>query len=150
MYSKILVPVDGSTASLKGLSEAIKLAKPSNAKVKLVHVVNEFIMSAEYVPSIHYEQLIVNLRDLGKKVLEAAAQAAREQNVTPEIQLVETIGGRAADAIIEAAKQWPADLIVMGTHGRRGLRRLAMGSDAELVLRKSSVPVLMVREAPEV
>lgn len=149
MYRKILVPVDGSTASLKGLDEAIKLAKSSGAALKLVHVVNEFIMDAGYVPSIHYEQLILSLRDLGKKVLQAAERVAREQNVAVECELVETIGGPAADSIVEAARNWPADLILMGTHGRRGLRRLAMGSDAELVLRKSPVPVLMVRDAPE-
>lgn len=149
MYSKILVPVDGSATSLKGLDEAIKVAKALGAKVKLVHVVNEFIMDAGYVPSVAYQQVIVSLRDLGKKVLAAAEQTARQQNVPVETQLFETIGGRAADSILEAAKQWPADLIVMGTHGRRGLRRLAMGSDAELVLRRSSVPVLLVREEPE-
>jgi nucleotide-binding universal stress UspA family protein len=50
---------------------------------------------------------------------------------------------------VKQAKQWPADLIVLGTHGRRGLSRLAMGSDAELVVRQSSVPVLMVRDPAE-
>ena len=149
MYARILVPVDGSETSLKGLAEALKLAQALGARLRLVHVVNEFIMDAGYVPSIHYEQLIVDLRDLGKKVLTAAEATVREQNVTVESELIETIGGRAADSIIEVAKRWPADLIVMGTHGRRGLRRLAMGSDAELVLRKSAVPVLMVRDAPE-
>jgi nucleotide-binding universal stress UspA family protein len=54
-----------------------------------------------------------------------------------------------ADEIVKQAKEWLADLIVMGTHGRRGLERLAMGSDAELVLRLSPVPVLLVRDRPE-
>lgn len=61
------------------------------------------------------------------------------------VVLLESIGGRAADLIVDQAKQWNADLIVMGTHGRRGLRRLALGSDAELVVRSASVPVLLVR-----
>jgi nucleotide-binding universal stress UspA family protein len=63
--------------------------------------------------------------------------------------LLESIGGPAADFIIAQAKQWPADLIVMGTHGRRGLARLAMGSDAEQVVRAMTVPVLLVRSAPQ-
>jgi nucleotide-binding universal stress UspA family protein len=59
--------------------------------------------------------------------------------------LVETLAGPAADAIVAEAKKWKADLIVMGTHGRRGVRRLVMGSDAEQVLRETPVPVLLVR-----
>jgi len=61
--------------------------------------------------------------------------------------LLESIGGPAADLILAQAKEWPADLIVMGTHGRRGLRRLAMGSDAEGVIRGAPVPVLLVHDA---
>jgi nucleotide-binding universal stress UspA family protein len=63
-----------------------------------------------------------------------------------ETELFETMGGRASDCIVAAAKQWGADLIVMGTHGRRGMSRLSMGSDAELVVRSTPVPVLLVRE----
>ena len=53
--------------------------------------------------------------------------------------------GPVGAAIVEYAEQWPADLIVIGTHGRRGIRRLAMGSDAEFVIRTTPVPVLLVR-----
>jgi nucleotide-binding universal stress UspA family protein len=63
--------------------------------------------------------------------------------------MLEYVGGRAADLILEDAKKWSADLIVMGTHGRRGVRRLVLGSDAEQILRLSPVPVLMVRATPE-
>jgi nucleotide-binding universal stress UspA family protein len=55
-------------------------------------------------------------------------------------------GGRAADAIVEEAGKWKADVIVLGTHGRRGLRRALLGSDAEEVVRNASVPVLLVRD----
>jgi nucleotide-binding universal stress UspA family protein len=81
----------------------------------------------------------------GKLILEKALAMAREQGVQAESELVETIGGRAADRIVEAASKWRADLIVMGTHGRRGVRRLLMGSDAALVLHSSPVSVLMIR-----
>jgi nucleotide-binding universal stress UspA family protein len=153
MYNRILVPIDGSSASLKGLDEAIRLAKSSGAKLKLMHVVNEMIMDSPYAPafasSLHYDQLIASLREAGQQVLAAAQSRAREQDVAVEVELTERIGGHAADSIVAVARQWPAELIVMGTHGRRGLRRLAMGSDAELVLRCSHVPVLMVRDVPE-
>jgi nucleotide-binding universal stress UspA family protein len=150
MYTRILVPVDGSGASLKGLNEAIRLAKATGATLKLVHVVNELVMDYSMAPAVYYEPIIVGLREGGKKVLVEAEAAVRAQGVQLESELIETIGARVSDEVIEVAKQWGAELIVMGTHGRRGLRRLAMGSDAELVLRRSPVPVLLVRESPEI
>lgn len=149
MYQKILVAVDGSPTSLRGLEEAIKVAKALGGQLKLVHVVNELVIAAEYVPSVYYEPVLVSLRDSGGKVLEQAMAIAQRAEVPCEQGLVETMGGRAADEIVKQARQWPADLIVLGTHGRRGLKRLAMGSDAELVLRQSPVPVLLVRDQPE-
>jgi len=62
--------------------------------------------------------------------------------------MIESMGASAADFIVDHARQWSADLIVMGTHGRRGLVRVAMGSDAESVVRIASVPVLLVRNTP--
>lgn len=149
MYKKILVAVDGSATSLRGLDEAIKVAKGSGGQLMLVHVVNELIMAADYVPSVYYEGIFQALRETGAKVLEQAATIARRAEVSIEQRLLETVGARAADEIVKQAKEWPADLIVMGTHGRRGLKRLVLGSDAELVLRLSSVPVLLVRDNPE-
>ena len=149
MYEKILVAVDGSPTSLRGLDEAIKVAKAMRGQLMIVHVVNELVISAEYMPAVYYEPILVSLRDAGAKVLEQAVSVARRGGVTCAQQLVETLGGRAADEIVKQAKQWPADLIVLGTHGRRGLKRLAMGSDAELVLRQAPVPVLMVRDQAE-
>jgi nucleotide-binding universal stress UspA family protein len=149
MYEKILVAVDGSPTSLRGLDEAIKLARVTRGRLMLVHVVNELIIAAEYVPSVYYEPIFVSLRESGAKVLEQAVSVARRADVPCEQKLVETLGGRAADEIVKQAKEWAADLIVLGTHGRRGLKRLAMGSDAELVLRQSPVPVLMIRDIPE-
>lgn len=149
MYKRILVPVDGSSASLRGLHEAVRFAQGSHATLKLVHIVDELIMENGYAPALFHERLIEALRDAGRKVLAAAEEVVAQANVALESELIETMGGRAADTIVDQAQRWSADLIVMGTHGRRGLRRLALGSDAELVLRSSPVPVLLVREAPE-
>ena len=63
--------------------------------------------------------------------------------------LLERVGGQAAVLVIEQALEWPAELIVMGTHGRKGLKRIVLGSDAEYVVRHATVPVLLVRAAPE-
>jgi nucleotide-binding universal stress UspA family protein len=146
MYQRILVAVDGSAASLRGLDEAVKVAQGAGGKLMIVHVVNELVMTPEYVPSAYYELILQSVRDVGVKVLEQAVTAAERAGLVCEKKLVETVGGRVADEIVKLAAEWPADLIVMGTHGRRGLKRLALGSDAELVLRLSSTPVLLVRE----
>jgi nucleotide-binding universal stress UspA family protein len=148
MYKKILVPVDGSDSSLRGLSEAIKIAKESGAQVRLVHAVNEYFIDTGYGLPFVTPELINLLRDGGTAILNSAASKAKEQGLQAETVLLDRIGTRIADLILENAKAWPADLIVMGTHGRRGLSRLAMGSDAEMVLRSATVPVLMVRSAP--
>ena len=69
----------------------------------------------------------------------------RKHGIKVEPVLLETVGRRVADLIIKQAKKWRADVIVLGTHGRRGLSRLVMGSDAEVVLRETPIPVLLVR-----
>jgi nucleotide-binding universal stress UspA family protein len=93
--------------------------------------------------------MIESLRGVGQAALDGAVATVRQHALEPESVLSETFGRRVADQVVTHAKAWPADLIVMGTHGRRGIRRLLMGSDAELVLRTSPVPVLLVRGQPE-
>jgi nucleotide-binding universal stress UspA family protein len=149
MYKRILVAVDGSATSLRGLDEAIKVAKGVRAQLLLVHVVNEIVMTPEYVPAAYYDRIFQSLREAGMKVLDQAADLVWRADLSCEQKLVEIAGARVADEIVKQAKEWSADLIVMGTHGRRGLKRLALGSDAELVLRLSAVPVLLVRDQPE-
>lgn len=148
MYNRILVAVDGSATSLRGLDEAIRLAKATRAKLMIVHVVNE-LLSADFTAGAYYETFIESLREAGAKVLDHATAVARRADIPCEQKLLEAIGGRPANLIVEQATDWQADLIVLGTHGRRGLKRLALGSDAELVLRMSPVPVLLVRDRPE-
>ncbi len=145
MYAKILVPVDGSETSTRGLNEAIRLAKAQGSQLLLVHIVNELILEYSYSPGVYATNLIEMLVKGGKEVLDAAAAAAKREGVKADTVLVESIGGVAADLILAQSQQWPADLIVMGTHGRRGLARLAMGSDAEQVVRAAMVPVMLVR-----
>jgi nucleotide-binding universal stress UspA family protein len=148
MYQRILVPVDGSQTSFAGLREAIKLAKDQQATLRLVHVVDEFVMDSAYPPAYDFPVFQQALRETGQRTLDKGVAMASEQGITAEAHLVETIGGNTAELIVTAARQWPADLIVMGTHGRRGVRRLLMGSDAGLVVHTSPVPVLMIRGTP--
>ncbi|HET6630508.1 MAG TPA: universal stress protein [Woeseiaceae bacterium] len=148
MYKKILVPVDGSVASVRGLEEAIEFAQATGATLALVHVVDEFVIAAREAPAV-WQGLAAALRESGEKVLADAEAAVRKHNVPFTSELLKATGGGAAGAIIDQAKKMSTDLIVMGTHGRRGLRRLTLGSDAEMVLRSSPVPVLMVRDEVE-
>lgn len=144
-YRRILVAVDGSPTSMKGLREAIRLAKDARAQLFLVHVVNEFYAFANldgYAPGV---DLVPSLREGGRRILAKAKAAADKAGVRAKTLMRETLGGPAADTIVRDARRQRADLIVLGTHGRRGLRRLVLGSDAEAVVRTSPVPVLLVR-----
>lgn len=150
MYKKILVPVDGSETSNQGLKEAIRIAKQVGSHIRLLHIVSEFIFDSGYVPPAYVTDLLASMRERGKVILaESEELVSREKKVAHDTLLLESIGGSAADAIVQQAKEWQADLIVMGTHGRRGIRRMALGSDAEQVVRGVQIPVLLVRGPTE-
>ena len=149
MYRKILVPVDGSPTAQQGLQEAIKLAKATGAKLRIVYVVNEFVFDARYLTQQTFEMLLEARRADGLSILDDAQKLVRQAQVEFTTALIETVAGRVSDLILAAARECSADLIVMGTHGRRGLSRLVLGSDAEMVLRSSPVPVLFVRGPAE-
>ena len=146
MYNKILVPVDGSATSNRGLSEAVKLAKVMGAKLRLVHFVDPFAYVGGFdSPSVYLIDLLPSLREAGHAVLKAGQELAAASDVAAETLLADGESGRLCDLIVAEALNWPADLIVIGTHGRRGVRRVFMGSDAEQILRMAPVPVLLVR-----
>ena len=147
MYKRILVPVDGSEPSNLGFKEAVKIAKAVGATVRVVHVVNEFQPARAglaYLPDME-----INLRANGQKILTAARSELEKSGVDGEAVLLEGAAMHTGDHVVEYAKKWPADLIVIGTHGRRGLVRLVMGSDAEYIVRTTPVPVLLVRGTAE-
>lgn len=145
MYQKILVPIDGSDTSARGLSEAMKLAKDQRAAIRLIHVVNELMVVATYEGTLYSGELIQALREGGQKVLDKARATVAAAGIPVEVELLEAHGGQAGHAIVKDAERSQADIIVLGTHGRRGLSRLVMGSDAEQVVREAKVPVLLVR-----
>jgi len=147
MYQRILVPIDGSEPSARGLSEALKLAKNQGATLRVIHVINELVVIASYEGVIYTGELMQALRDAGQALLAKARDQASASNVSVETALVEAHGGQAGSSIVKEANEWHADLIVLGTHGRRGLSRVVMGSDAEQVVRQATVPVLLVKAA---
>jgi nucleotide-binding universal stress UspA family protein len=145
MYTRILVPTDGSATATLGLREAIKLAKEQGAQMLIIHVVDELLTASPEIYGPVYVPIIEQLRNVGGAVLSAAQTLARDAGLAVETRLLEALGGPAGEYVVRAAKEWGADLIVCGTHGRRGLRRIVLGSDAEFIVRHSPVPVLLIR-----
>ena len=149
MYKKILCPVDGSPTSNCGMMEAIHLAKDQNAKLRFLHVIDMYFPIMDATGDFNVVYIDDVLRENGKKVLKKAEVAAHKAGVEADSRMVEAIGGRVSKFVMHQVKEWPADLVVMGTHGLRGIERLVMGSDAETVVRTSTVPVLLVKDDPK-
>ena len=143
-YKRILVPVDGSAPSAKGMTEAVRLAKAAHARLMLLHVVDEYPAVAAAEAGVTIAPLIDAMRKSGERVLEKGVKAAKRSGLKAQATMVDNGAGGIAETIVRQAKRWKADLIVVGTHGRTGVRRALMGSDAESIARHSPVPVLVV------
>lgn len=148
MYQRILVPIDGSPPSNKGLDEAIQLAKSTGAALRLLHVVDVMTFATGFEPyGVYAGDLIAALREGGEKILEQGKTRVQAQGLQVDSVLSDGLKDRVSNTVVEQAKTWGADLIVVGTHGRRGINRWMLGSDAEQIVRMAPVPVLLVRAA---
>lgn len=147
MYQRILVPVDGTSTAAQGLREAIELARDQQAEILLLHVVDEWRVAAGDIAAVNLDAGAKALRDAGAELLKQAEARVREAGISVKTALVEELGVPVGECIVQRARQWPADLIVCGTHGRRGISRVLLGSSAEYILRHAPVPVLLVRAA---
>jgi nucleotide-binding universal stress UspA family protein len=145
MYRRILAPVDGSVTAQAGLREAIRLARDQNAVLRVLHIVDQKVLLSAAGGAWAIGAIMQSMRQEGERIMSEAVVAARAEGITPETSIMENFNGRVHQLILEEARTWHADLIVMGTHGRRGVDHLLMGSDAEGVIRVSPVPVLLVR-----
>lgn len=156
MYHRILVPVDGSDDSTRALMQALALAKlaaagtvgtagtagtvaasagqaPTAAQspaLRLLHVLDDALDQSELVAQ-------------GNAALAAATGCARQAGIAAESAMLPAAGRSLAAVILADAKDFAADLVVIGTHGRKGLRRAILGSVAEEVIRDSRIPVLL-------
>lgn len=148
LYHRILVPLDGSVTAERGLHEAIGLAAEQNATLHLLHVVDDYRLLVDTTAILGYQDFAYSLRRDGESLLDKATRTVAEAGVQAETSLRQVTQESVADVIVDEAKASACELIVMGTHGRRGVARLAMGSQAELVVRTSPVPVLLVRQSP--
>ncbi|MCC7083176.1 MAG: universal stress protein [Burkholderiales bacterium] len=151
MYRSILVPIDGSKSSMIGLKHAIALARDQHARIRLLNVVDEAAvatMMGDAAGVVVFPKLIESLRTQGLEALDRAQAAADKAGAKTETVQLASRGQAVSAVILREAKRAKVDLIVMGTHGRRGLNRLLLGSDAERVLRDAPVPVLLTRKDP--
>jgi nucleotide-binding universal stress UspA family protein len=146
VYQRILVAVDGSKTSDRALQEAIRLARDQHAALRIIHVIDTAPLSWD-MDLNQIQEIQKTLRSVGQSTIERAQTTTRSGGITAEARLVEidVPGTRVASRIADEAKAWPADLLVIGTHGRRGLNHLLLGSVAEGVVRVAAVPVLLIR-----
>ena len=150
MFHRILVATDGSATAERGVREAIALAAQQKAELAVLYVVNFYAAVAQMQMSSErlFERHLQSMRHAGHVALDRAATVAHAAGVTPRLLLRQERVDRAAEAIVAEARQG-YDLVVLGTHGRRGWQRFVLGSDAEEVLRTATVPVLLVRAAED-
>jgi nucleotide-binding universal stress UspA family protein len=147
MYQRILVPVDGSETATKAMVTALQLARDSGGQVHLVHVVEGMTPLAADPYGAYSGEVIEIMRQSGSKILEDALQVAKAAGVPADTELFDNFGERLAEVVADAATRFKADLIVVGTHGRRGLGRMMLGSGAEQIIRLAPVPVLVIRHS---
>ncbi|WP_423199684.1 MULTISPECIES: universal stress protein [unclassified Cupriavidus] len=149
MYERILVAIDGGPSSALAIGQATTLAKACNAEVKVLFVVDDsdLFFESSY---INPDDVMRELSNAGNTALAAAALRLENAGVRFLTELAErpVSPGQISATIVERAERWPADLIVMGTHGRRGFRRMVMGSVSEGVVAKTNKPVLLIRGEP--
>jgi nucleotide-binding universal stress UspA family protein len=147
MFKHILVGVDDSTTALQAVEAAAAIAKPLHAKLELVHAIDEaYLRQARGVSTDEMRNNFSQaLQDEGQAALDRAAVRARELGVEPLTRLVVSRTHRAAEQLATAAADAGADLLVVGSHGRRGFERMLLGSVAERLTRTMTVSLLIVR-----
>ncbi len=149
MYTRIMLAVDGSPTSDIALSEAMKLAR-AGASLRVVTVVDNPVLTFPAPYGLAYDTGIVAraMLENGKAVLKAAVDKLAAAGITADstlIDLTATSSRNIAAALVQEAADWQAELIVIGSHGRRGVARVLLGSVAEEVMRTAHQPVLLVK-----
>ena len=139
-FQKILIAVDDSPPAAHAAEVGIELARSLGGSVALIYVIDpaQTVAPEIWVPAA---ELVKAAEQDGKRLLAEFRSRANLQ--TPPLEFV--VAGKPATEIVKAANEWPADIIVVATHGRRGLNHLLLGSVAEEVMRHAACPVLVVR-----
>jgi nucleotide-binding universal stress UspA family protein len=144
MYLRILVPIDATARSDAVLRHGLRLAREQRAGLRIILVLESpWLFAYEGVPQVYADAIDQTWRR-ANQVLDGAVAEARQAGIEVDAKLIEANGQRIPDLIAAEAERWPADLIVIGTHGRHGIGHLLFGSVAESVVHATSVPVLLV------
>ena len=144
-YQHIFVPVDGSETSFAAVKQAANFAKAFNSKVTVAQVLAlDPYIAAEYISGDQTNEMIERARRAIVESLAEAKQKFADEGIEVETQLLE--GQVIHREIVKAAQNSQADLIIIGSHGRTGLKKLFLGSVAQSVLSEGSTPVLVVRQ----
>jgi nucleotide-binding universal stress UspA family protein len=147
MFKRILVAIDGSRTSQRALDAAIELAVTHQAELQPYYVVESGPMYMD-VPGYDPSALQASLTEQGASLAREAADRMKARGVHGEVVTVEaTAADDVASLVIAASKKFGADVLVMGTHGRKGFKRLLLGSIAEQCLRQATLPVLLIPSA---
>jgi len=148
MYTRIMAAIDDSFATSKVLDTAIDVAKKYGAKLAICHALDVTIFAqgtAATWLSNGVGQVESTLRDSALVFVDEAAKVVHAAGLEVEIKQVESEQAHVAEILAEAAAEWQADLLVAGTHGRRGVDRFFVGSVAEQLVRKARTSLLLVR-----
>ncbi|RYF63548.1 MAG: universal stress protein [Comamonadaceae bacterium] len=145
MFKHILIPVDGSNTSLTAVSKAAGLAKAFGSKVTALYVVDPYPFTGVGADFAYGQSQYLSAATAEANTALDAAKSALEQAGIPVTTVVGE-GHAVHDGIVRAVESSGADLIVMGSHGRRGLEKLVLGSVTQRVLGVAKVPVLVVRD----
>jgi nucleotide-binding universal stress UspA family protein len=148
MCKRIFVAIDGSTTAQAALVEAIQFARLPGMSLCIGTVLDTGLLSKNNMGMgalIDVDQVRAEMRQAAETLLDDAMAKAKEAGLDPFRILVESDNKRVADMIVGAAGQWDADLIVIGTHGRRGFERMVMGSVAENLVRIATTSLFLVR-----
>ena len=148
MYRRIMVAVDGSDTSNKALVAANEMANYSGGRtvLRLIHVLDEMAYFTGFDPyGGQSGELIKIMRETGVKILADALAIVQAAGIEADTVLIDKFGERLGETVAAEAQSWKADLIVVGTHGRRRVGRMFLGSGAEQIIRLAPVPVLVIR-----
>lgn len=148
MYQRIMVAIDDSFATSSVLATAIEMAKLSGASLAICHAVDETLFAqkmGEIMLSNSVSAIENNLRGEAQSFLDQAAEVARAAGVAVETRLIASEAKQVADMLAEAASEWQADLLVVGSNGKRGLDRFFVGSVASRLVQKARTSLLLVR-----
>jgi len=144
MFKKIAVALDGSESAQQAFDVALQLAEAEKAEIGVCSVVDPIVIAGTAPPSPAMNLVIRDMEIDARRIVTNAIEAAQRRGVAASGQ---TRSGVPPFEFLNYAERFNADLIVMGTHGRRGFAHFLMGSVAEIVLRESKIPVLIVRAA---